>query len=61
MNNQFTRHLKCPWCNKGEALANVKAKVIISVQCGKCGHVFFGDLDTLKTEKGIPQRRLEMR
>lgn len=49
MNSQFTRHLKCPWCNKGEALADGKAKVTISVQCGKCGHVFYGDLDTLKT------------
>ena len=61
MNSQFTRHLKCPWCNKGEALADGKAKVTISIQCGKCGHVFYGDLDTLKTEKGVAQRRVGRR
>nr|DAM63228.1 MAG TPA: PROTEIN/RNA Complex.7A [Caudoviricetes sp.] len=61
MNNKFTRCLKCPWCNKGEALADGKAKVTISVQCGKCGRVFFGDLYTLKTERGVAQRRVGKR
>ena len=57
MNNVFTRHMTCPWCNRGEALADRKAKVTISVQCPRCGRVFYGDLDTLKTEKGIACRR----
>lgn len=55
--NIFTRHLLCPWCKKGEALADVKAKATISVQCPKCGKIFSGDLDTLKTEKAKACRR----
>ena len=47
----FTRHLICPWCQKGEVLADGKAKVTVSVMCPKCKRFFWGDLDTLKTEK----------
>lgn len=53
----FFRHLKCPWCGKGEILADGRAKITISVQCPRCGKVFYGDLDTLATEKGKAYRR----
>lgn len=59
--NNFTRHLLCPWCKKGETLADGKAKVTISVQCPKCGRFFLGDLDTLKTEKTKACRRMGRR
>ena len=32
----FNRHLICPWCKKGEVLADGKAKVTVSVMCPKC-------------------------
>lgn len=58
MNGRFTRHLVCPWCSKGEVLANGKAQVTISTQCPRCRRFFRADLDTLKTECAQPQRRL---
>lgn len=58
MENDFKRHLTCPWCKKGEVLADQKAKVTISVVCPKCDHVFTGDLDTLCTQKNIARKRL---
>ena len=51
-------HLKCPWCGKGETLADGRGKVTISVQCGKCSNTYLADLDTLKTMRTRPQRRL---
>jgi len=57
LNHVFNRHLICPWCLKGEALADGKAQVTISIQCPRCGKVFLGDLDTLKTEKGKACKR----
>lgn len=53
----FNRHLICPWCKKGEVLADGKAKVTVSVMCPKCNRFFWGDLDTLKTDKATAQRR----
>ena len=47
----FNRHLICPGCKKGEVLADGKAKVTVSVMCPKCKRFFWGDLDTLKTER----------
>lgn len=57
MQHLFHRHLVCPWCKKGEVLADGKAKVTVSVMCPKCKRFFQGDLDTLKTEKAVAQRR----
>lgn len=59
MNAQFTQHLVCPWCFKGEVLTDGKAPVSISTQCPRCKHFFKADLSTLKTECSRPQRRLE--
>lgn len=59
--SNFTRHLLCPWCKKGEALVDGRAKVTISVQCSKCGRIFTGDLDTLRTEKSNACRRIGRR
>ena len=32
-------HLRCPWCEGSETLADGKGKVTISVQCPKCKHI----------------------
>jgi phage FluMu protein Com len=56
--NQYNRKLVCPWCNKGEVLADGKAKVTLSIMCPKCSRFFTGDLDTLKTERAVAQKRL---
>ncbi len=54
---QFSRHLVCPWCHKGEVLADTKAKAQVSAQCPKCMKFFIGDLDNLKTERSSACRR----
>lgn len=47
----------CPWCGKGETLADGRGKVTISVQCRKCGNTYLIDLDSTKTERTSPRRR----
>lgn len=54
---EFKIHLVCPWCRKGESLADGRAKVQISIQCSKCNNIFIADLDTSKTSKAKPQKR----
>ena len=54
-------HLRCPWCGKGETLADGRGKVTISVQCGKCNSTYLADLDTMSTMRTKPQRRLGRR
>ena len=54
-------HLRCPWCEGSETLADGKGKVTISVQCPKCKHIYKADLDTGKTEKSKAQMRLKNR
>lgn len=61
MKNGFNRHLVCPWCHKGEILADGKAKVTVSVMCPKCSNFFAGDLDTLQTERTKACRRMGRR
>lgn len=61
MNNRFNIHMICPWCKKGEALADGRAKVTMSIQCPKCGRFYLADLDTMKTEKGNACRRMGRR
>lgn len=58
MNAPFKHHLTCPWCGKGEVLADGTGKLTISVQCPRCKNFYLGDLDTLRTIKTQPQRRL---
>lgn len=58
MNRTFTQRLICPWCAKGEILADGKSAVTISAQCPRCKHIFWADLNSLKTERAQPQKRL---
>lgn len=58
MTQIFTLHLICPWCSKGEILADGRARATVSAQCPRCKHFFRADLNSLKTERAQPQRRL---
>lgn len=58
MNAPFKHHLTCPWCGKGEVLADGIGKLTISVQCPRCKNFYLGDLDTFRTIRTQPQRRL---
>lgn len=57
MQKQFNIHLVCPYCHKGEALADGKGKITLSLMCPKCGGFFTADLDTLKIERAKACRR----
>lgn len=54
----YTIHLVCPYCRKGEALADGRAKVTLSIMCPKCGGFYTADLDTMKTERAKACRRV---
>lgn len=58
MKQEFNRILKCPWCGKGELLADGRAPVRVSVHCAKCNRIYIADLDTGKTERSQAQKRL---
>lgn len=55
---KFTRHLICPWCQKGEVLSDGKAKITLSVECPKCHRFFTGSMDSLKAERSVACKRL---
>ena len=57
MEHIFQYRLACPWCTKGEVLSNTSERVVISVQCSRCRHIFWADLHTLKTTRAQPLRR----
>ena len=59
--NEMKYHLKCPWCENGETLSDGRGKVTVSVVCVKCKNTYLADLDTLKTMRSRPQRRLGRR
>ena len=61
MNTRFVRRMVCPWCQKGEVLADDKAKAAISVECPKCHRFFVGSLDSLKTERATACKRVGRR
>lgn len=54
----YTIHLVCPYCHKGETLADGRAKVTLSIMCPKCGGFYTADLDTMKTERAKACRRV---
>ena len=57
MKKNFYIHLVCPYCHRGEALADGKAKVTLSLVCPKCGGYYTADLETMKTDKAKDCRR----
>ena len=57
MSHVFKHHLVCPWCKKGETLADAKGKVTISVACPKCHRYYLADLDTGQTERSMPCKK----
>ena len=57
MKKNFYIHLVCPYCHRGEALADGKAKVTLSLVCPKCGGYYTADLETMKTDKAKACRR----
>lgn len=49
----------CPWCQKGETLADRTAPIHVSCQCPKCGRFYRINFSDLTTEKAtaFPRER----
>jgi len=52
--------VKCPWCTKGETLADKPADIRISTRCNVCKQFYRIDFKTLEVVKGqaMPRRAL---
>jgi uncharacterized Zn finger protein len=48
---QFPIAISCPWCDKGETLADKTADIKISCQCPKCGNFYQIDLKNQRSLK----------
>jgi ribosomal protein S27AE len=33
----FCKHAYCPWCGRGQTMADATARIRISTQCARCG------------------------
>ena len=49
--NDFCKRGYCPWCGCGHTLADAAARVRISTQCARCGHIYMIDCQTMRTYK----------
>ena len=47
----FCKHAYCPWCGRGQTLADTTARIRISTQCARCGHLYMIDCQTMRTFK----------
>lgn len=49
--------IQCPWCEKGETLADRKADIRISCQCSKCFNFYHVDFANMKVDKARATKR----
>lgn len=47
----FCKRANCPWCGRGHTLADATARIRISTQCARCGHIYMVDCQTMRTYK----------
>ena len=50
----FPITVSCPWCERGETLANKPADINISCQCHRCGNCYHIDFNTGRAVKAKP-------
>lgn len=55
--NTYPITVQCPWCEKGETLADRTADIRISCQCSKCSNFYHVDFATMRVEKARANRR----
>ena len=58
MNKQFKYRLKCPYCGRGEILADARSLVCVSVFCTTCGNLFYASLHTMRTYRSKEIERI---
>ena len=52
-NTQFPIAVLCPWCEKGETLADKPADINLSCRCHACGKFYKIDLKNRRAEKAM--------
>ena len=52
---QFPISVSCPWCERGETLADNPATVYISCRCYECGKFYDIDLKNKRALKAAPK------
>jgi hypothetical protein len=55
MDPQFPIVVICPWCERGETLANKTADINVSCQCNRCGNYYHIDFTTGRAKKAKPK------
>lgn len=53
----FSHHVRCPCCGRGEITIDGRADVWISVICNKCNEAFEADLWNMKAYPSVKIRR----
>ncbi len=47
-NNDFSKKVPCPWCERGEVLGTSETEGFVSMVCPKCGRCFIADFTRCK-------------
>lgn len=54
----FKYSLRCPFCMKGEILADNKAKITVSTVCPVCNNLYYADLYSMRTFRPKELRKM---
>lgn len=52
---RFPISVPCPWCGRGETLADKAAEIHISCQCNRCGNYYHVDFNSLRAARAGPR------
>ena len=53
----FPITVSCPWCKRGETLADKPAEINVSCQCNRCGNYYHIDFNTLRAIRAGPKAK----
>ena len=48
----YTISVSCPWCGRGETLADKNADINVSCRCHQCGNPYQVNFQTMRVTKG---------
>lgn len=55
----YNINIPCPWCGRGETLADKPATVRISCRCHECGRFYNINLENQRAEKAAPISKMQ--
>jgi len=56
-----TKHLPCPWCQKGTVVVDGRGKVHFSCRCHECGHFIKVDALAMTVTRGTALKKSSRR